>query len=177
MRRSAGQERGAGGQGLGRLRRIRGHGGRHERGAAAIEYAIVAPLLFAVLLVAIEVIVILFSDSMLEAAANKVSRLGRLGVPAGETCQAAVRREAESIVRPWVASPNDIRIDVQLYSPGARFQDVDEEGYEPICDAGGRGDIVMYRLMIERAGITGALSWLGTDIVRLERTMIIQNEP
>ena len=152
-------------------------GRRGQRGAAAIEYAIVAPLLFAVLFVAIEVIVILFADSMLEAAANKVSRLGRLGVPAGQTCQQAVRSQAEDLLLPWVASANDIRIDVQLYSPGARFQDIDEDGYEPICDAGGRGDIVMYRLMIERAAITGFLTWIGIDIVRLERSLVIQNEP
>lgn len=60
-----------------RLRRL----GKAQRGAAAVEYALVAPLLFGVIFVAVETAVMLLADSSLEISANRVARLGKPGVP------------------------------------------------------------------------------------------------
>lgn len=156
-----------------RLRRL----GVAQRGIAALEYALVAPLLFGVIFVAVETTVMLFADSSLETAASRVTRIGKLGVPEGMNCEEAVRAEMERILSRWVASPEQLRIDVRLYEPGMPFEDVDEEGYEPVCDAGDRGDMVMYRLGFDRPGLTGFVTWLGVDVLRFERIVVIQNEP
>jgi len=156
-----------------RVRRI----GKSQRGATALEYALVAPLLFGVIFVAIETTVMLFADASLETAATRVTRIGKLGVPEGMDCETAVRRELERTLSRWVASPADLRIDVMLYEPGLPFDDVDDESYVPVCDAGGRGDMVIYRLGFDRPGLTGFISWLGVDMLRFERIVMIQNEP
>lgn len=151
---------------------------RDERGASAVEFALVAPLLFAVLLVAIEIIVILFADAVLEGTANRVTRIGKIGVPEGQRCEQVVRAEVERSLAHW-AHRGEVHVDTIIYEPGEdpRFADVDDEGYEPICDTGGRGEIVMYRVGFDRAGLTGVLSWMDIEIMRLERTVAIQNEP
>jgi len=156
-----------------RVRRL----GRAQRGVAALEYAIVAPLLFGVIFVAVETTVMLFADSALETAANRVTRIGKLGVPEGMDCETAVRAEMERVLSRWVASPADLRIDVKVYEPGMPFDDVDDESYVPVCDAGDRGDMVVYRLGFDRPGLTGFVTWLGGDILRFERIVLIQNEP
>ena len=156
-----------------RLRRL----GKLQRGVAALEYALVAPLLFGVIFVAVETTVMLFADSSLETAASRVTRIGKLGVPGGMNCEQAVRAEMESILSRWVSSPEELRIDVKLYEPGMPFDDVDDESYEPVCDAGDRGDMVMYRLGFDRPGLTGFVTWLGVDVLRFERIVVIQNEP
>lgn len=163
---------------MSRPRRSKRTLGSEQRGASAVEFALVAPLLFAVLFVAIEVIVILFADATLEATANRVTRIGKIGVPEGQSCDDAVRSEVERSLAGW-ARGGDVRLDAVVYRPGTDpvFGDVDDEGYEPICNTGGRGDIVLYRLGFDRPGLTGILSWLGIRIVRLERTVAIQNEP
>lgn len=152
---------------------------RNQKGSTAVEFALVAPILFAVLFVAIELIVMMFADATLEATANRVTRIGKIGVPEHMDCTTAVRSEVERSLAPW-ARGGRIYLDVQIYEPGADenwFQDIDEEGYEPICDAGDRGEIVMYRMGFEQPRLTGILSWLGIDLVRLERFVMIQNEP
>ena len=152
---------------------------RNERGASALEFAIVAPLLFAVFFMAIEITVVLFADSVLENASNRITRIGKLGVPDGQDCDSTVRAAFEDALSSWAVSPLDMRLDVQVYraGQGIRFGDVDDEDYSPICDAGERGEIVMYRLMLDRAGLTGILGWMDSDFVRLERIVAIQNEP
>src|SRR5690606_5790932 len=77
-----------------RLRRL----GVAQRGIAALEYALVAPLLFGVIFVAVETTVMLFADSSLETAASRVTRIGKLGVPEGMNCEEAVRAEMERIL-------------------------------------------------------------------------------
>lgn len=156
-----------------RLRRL----DKAQKGATALEYALVAPLLFGVIFVAIEVTVILFADSSLETAAGRVTRIGKLGVPEGMDCDTAVRTEMERILSRWVDSPADLRIDVKVYEPGMPFDDVDDDDYVPVCDTGDRGDMVVYRLGFDRPGLTGFISWLGMDIMRFERIVMIQNEP
>lgn len=155
------------------LRRL----GKAQRGVAALEYALVAPLLFGVIFVAVETTVMLFADSSLETAANRVTRIGKLGVPEGMGCEQAVRAEMERILLRWVSSPQELRIDVKIYEPGVPFQNVDDENYVPVCDAGARGDMVMYRLGFDRPGLTGFVTWLGVDMLRFERNVVIQNEP
>lgn len=152
---------------------------KNQRGATAVEFALIAPILFAILFVAIEVIVMLFADATLEATANRVTRIGKIGVPEHMDCTDAVKSQVHDALAPW-ARGGHIYLDVQIYEPGADdnwFQDIDEEGYEPICDAGDRGEIVMYRMGFEQPKLTGILSWLGIDLVRLERFVMIQNEP
>jgi len=152
---------------------------RNQKGTTAVEFALVAPILFAVLFVALEVIVMMFADATLEATANRVTRIGKIGVPEHMDCTTAVETQVREALSPW-ARNGRIYLDVKIYEPGAEdnwFQDIDEEGYEPICDAGDRGEIVMYRMGFEQPRLTGILSWLGIELVRLERFVMIQNEP
>lgn len=160
-------------RGWARLRSL----GSDQKGVSALEYALVAPLLFAVNFVSIEVTVMLFADSALETASRQVTRIGKLGVPENMDCESAVRQELERHLSRWVSSPADLRIDVKIYEPGMPFDDVDDESYVPVCDAGGRGDMVVYRMGFDRPGLTGFITWLGIDMIRFERIVIIQNEP
>lgn len=155
-----------------RCKRLR----RQQRGAVALEYALVAPLLFAVLLLSIEFVVMMLADSRLDAASSQVARLGRLGIQGG--CEQAVQNVLRETLDGWVRA-EDIRADVKIYTPGEdnQFGNVDDADYQPVCDAGDRGDMVIYRLGFDRPALTGIASWMGLDTFRFERTVLIQNEP
>ncbi|PWF24127.1 hypothetical protein DD235_07435 [Corticimicrobacter populi] len=148
-----------------------------RRGLAALEYALVAPLLMAVLIFSIEMIVMMMADASLETAANRVARLGKLGIQGD--CQEAVQRVMRETLSNWVAGDAELRADVKRYTPGADngFGDIDDENYQPVCDAGERGDMVIYRLGFDRAGLSGVLDWFGIRLFRFERVVLIQNEP
>ncbi|MEC5318909.1 TadE/TadG family type IV pilus assembly protein [Brenneria populi subsp. brevivirga] len=156
-----------------RGRRLR----RSQRGVTAMEYALAAPLLFAVIFIAIEVAFIMLADAHLDVAANRVARLGRIGFDTEKTCDTAVREVMTQTLSGW-ASAGEIRVDAQVYTPGQSndFSDVDDENYKPVCDTGERGDMVIYRLGFDRPGLTGFISWLGLSRVRFERVILIQNE-
>lgn len=149
------------------------------RGASALEFALVAPLAILVLFFSLEMGIVMWADASLEAAATRVARIGQLGVPDGTSCDEAVRGIFEDRMSSWVYDAAQLRVDVKLYSPGAYngLPDVDDPAYVPVCDAGQRGDIVIYRLGFDRPGFSGILNWLGISLLRFERTVIIQNEP
>lgn len=149
------------------------------RGVTALEFALVAPLAILVLFFSLEMGIAMWADASLEAAASRVARIGQLGVPAGLTCDQAVRQVFEDRMGSWVYDAAQLRIDVKLYSPGGNngLPNVDDPSYVPVCDAGTRGDIVIYRLGFDRPGFSGILNWLGIRLLRFERTVIIQNEP
>lgn len=149
------------------------------RGVTALEFALVAPLAILVLFFSLEMGIVMWADASLEGAASKIARIGQLGVPAGLTCDQAVRKVFEDRMGSWVYDAAQLRIDVKLYSPGGNngLPDVDDPSYVPVCDAGTRGDIVIYRLGFDRPGFSGILNWLGIRLLRFERTVIIQNEP
>jgi len=152
---------------------------RSTRGASALEFALVAPIAILVLFFSLEMGIVMWADSSLEAAATRIARIGQLGVPAGQTCEQAVRGIFEERMGSWVADTSRLRIDVKLYSPGGNnsLPDVDDPDYVPVCDAGSRGDIVIYRLGFDRPGFSGIMAWLGIQLLRFQRTVIIQNEP
>jgi len=152
---------------------------RLARGVSALEFALVSPLVIFVLFFSLEMGFDMWVDSTLESAASKVSRLGQLGIPEGTDCDTEVRRIFADNMFGWVASPDDLQVDVRIYTPGAGNTppNIDDPDYKPVCDAGGRGDIVIYRLGFDKPSFTGMLGALGLNVMRYQRAVIIQNEP
>ncbi|RLM22678.1 hypothetical protein BIY29_11855 [Brenneria alni] len=152
---------------------------RNQRGVTALGYALVAPLLFAVIFIALEVSFIMLADAHLDIAANRVARMGRIGIDGD--CQQAVRSVMKNTLSTWVSSESEMYVDAKIYSPGEdkanKFSDLNDKNYLPVCDAGGRGDMVIYRLAFDRPGLTGFIAWLGYNYMRFERVVLIQNEP
>ncbi|HEY9279806.1 MAG TPA: hypothetical protein VIP51_07010, partial [Eoetvoesiella sp.] len=91
----------------------------------------------------------------------------------------AVRGTFEDSVRMWVYDSGQLRVDARVYSPGGdnSAPDVDDPDYVPVCNTGDRGDMIIYRLGFDRPGFSGVMGWLGIQLLRFERTVIIQNEP
>lgn len=149
------------------------------RGVSALEFALVAPLVILVVFFSLEVGIMMWADASLETTAMQVSRIGQLGVPEGKTCEQEVRGMLEQKMGRWVYDPSSLRVDVRIYTPGEDISlpDPDDEDYQPVCDTGSRGDMVIYRLSFDRPGFTGVMAMLGTSVFRIERTVIIQNEP
>lgn len=142
-----------------------------------MEYALIAPLLFAVLFIAIEMAFIMVADAHLDVAANRIVRMGRIGI-AGD-CQATIHTVMEQTLSTWISDNNAIYIDARIYTPGGdnAFQRIDDKNYVPECNTGRAGDMVIYRLGFDRPGLTGFISWLGLNKVHFERVILIQNEP
>ncbi|MFE8045761.1 TadE/TadG family type IV pilus assembly protein [Brenneria goodwinii] len=152
------------------LRQLRSRLRRNQQGVTALEYALAAPLLLAVIFVAIEVAFIMLADAHLDVAANRVARMGRLGIT-GE-CQLAVDKVMNDTLSGWISRDSAIT-DAKIYTPGGD-NTFGENNIPPVC--GERGDMVIYRLGFDRPGLTGFISWLGLSKVRFERVVLIQNE-
>lgn len=150
-----------------------GRARRLNRGVAALEFAIVSPLVIVVIFLSLEIGIALWADATLEVAATRVSRLGQLGVEGD--CTTAVREVLEDTMKPWVTSTDDLKIDVRLYHPGEPPEDIDLG--EPVCDAGDRGDMVIYHIAFDRPSFTGILGWMDLPLLEYRRTVLIQNEP
>ncbi|MDN5844253.1 MAG: pilus assembly protein [Alcaligenaceae bacterium] len=144
-----------------------------SRGVAALEFAIVSPLVILVIFFSLEIGIALWADATLEVAASRVSRLGQLGVEGD--CTTEVRKVLEDTMGPWVTSMDELKIDVRLYHPGEPAEDVDWSA--PVCNAGDRGDMVIYHIAFDRPSFTGILSWLDIPLLEFRRTVLIQNEP
>lgn len=156
-----------------RFRQLR----RNQRGVTALEFAIVAPLFFLVVALGIEVIFSLLADATLESAAARITRMGKIGMFVGQDCQTAVETELKSTLRIWV-NKQDVHVNAKIYKPGEAVTFDDKDGkYDPVCDTGDRGDMVVFRLGFSRPALTGALSLVGVHLLSYERIAVIQNEP
>lgn len=150
---------------------------RSQRGVSALEFALAAPLAFAVLFIAIEVSVMMVADARLDVAANQVARQGRIGITGD--CRAAVREIMNKTLSGWISN-DSLYINAKLYKPGESYtfaDPSDDKNYQPECNTGQRGNMVIYRLGFTRPALTGVITWLGGDRLRFERVIMIQNEP
>ncbi|WP_345795715.1 TadE family protein [Castellaniella sp. MT123] len=143
----------------------------------ALEYALVAPLFFLVLFMGIEVIFMLLADSTLDTAASRITRMGKIGQFQGQDCHNKVMDQLRNELSIWADTTN-LHADAKIYKPGENnsFQALDQN-YTPVCDTGDRGDMVIFRLGFDKPGLTGVIHYLGLDVFRFERIVVIQNEP
>jgi hypothetical protein len=148
-----------------------------QRGAVALEYALVMPLLFAVIFVAVEVIMIMFADANLEAAANQMTRVGKIGLPTATpgvftrpTC-ANLLAILKSDLSGWVygGNPDNLTMSALVYHA--------DGSTSTGCDSGAAGDMVLYDIGVTRSGFTGYIGLLGRGSVwQSHRVLLIQNE-
>jgi len=158
----------------------------NQRGATALEYAMVMPLLFSVIFVSVEITFLLFADAQLEAAANIMTRNGKIGIkdPATgkltrPTCDQLLTILKNSISG-WVYSNKSANLwfTTTIYAAG---------GGSPAagCDSrvaggtgsGAEGDMVLYSINVKRTGFTGFITLLGQGSTwQSQRTLLIQNE-
>lgn len=160
-----------------RLRRL----WHDRRGATALEYALLLPLLLGVIFVSIEITFILFADASLEAAANNVTRAGRIGItdPSGNVVRpTCVQLKNMMVVNlpGWVHS-EDLNFNVTVYHAGDTPPSVTSQ-CGGTSGSGNPGDMAIYTFSVERTGFTGFITWVtgGGQFLRTSRSILVQNE-
>ncbi|MFA5663715.1 TadE/TadG family type IV pilus assembly protein [Castellaniella sp.] len=158
--------------------------GRCQKGAAALEFAIVAPLVFIVIFLSLEMAFMLVADATLDRAASRIARESKIMERdegfGTQDCHDMVMGILEDTLSIW-GDRRGLYADAKLYKPGEdnSFKSKDDPDYKDkiVCDLGNAGDMVVFRVGFERPGMTGLISLMGLDVLQFERTVIIQNEP
>jgi Flp pilus assembly protein TadG len=166
------------------LRRFR----RNRRGSAAVEFALVAPIFFAVLFAIIELALVFFASQMLETVTQDTSRLILTGqAQTASYTQASFKDAVCAKLTVMFDCVNGVSIDVQSYKAfsavniadpidaGKNF--VPPNNYLP----GGPGDIVVVRLFYKWPLFVTGLGFNPANIAGNKRlltaTAAFQNEP
>jgi Flp pilus assembly protein TadG len=157
------------------IRRLR-HFLANQRGATALEYAMVMPLLFSVIFVAVEITFILFADAQLEASANLMTRAGKIGIKdsTGKLVRPSctdLQNIMQASMSRWVYGNNtaNLHFDARVYHP--------DGSTSTSCSSGAEGDMVLYTISVDRKGFTGFITLLGQGSTwRSSRSLLIQNE-
>ena len=166
------------------LRRFR----RNRRGSAAVEFALVAPIFFAVLFAIIELALVFFASQMLETVTQDTSRLIMTGQAQNAAyTQASFKDAVCAKLTVMFDCLNGVSIDVQSYK---QFSTVDIA--DPIDSGknfvppnnylpGGPGDIVVVRLFYKWPLFVTGLGFNPANIAGNKRlltaTAAFQNEP
>ncbi len=172
-------------------------------GVAALEFALVAPLLFLLILGVIEVSLLMLASNTLEAANNVTSRVGRTGYAAtGLTREQTIRAEIERRAAPFL-DPDLVQISSLTYGnfdqigrpepwndangDGApdlgEYTDINGNGrYDRdmgAAGAGGAGSVVVYVVSYPWRMLTPMVGRImGQDgIVLLSSRAVVKNEP
>lgn len=149
---------------------------RAQRGVTALEFALVAPTALLVLFFSIEIGILMMADATLTRVTGDIARNMQVyrGPSGGNGCESRIRQQLASGMQPWVRQGNALKVVSTVYEP-------DEPGSGKdaaiLCDTGGRGALILYTIGFDRPSFTGILGSLGIDILKFERSFLIQNEP
>lgn len=190
------------------MRWVRLHTGlftKHNEGAAIIEFAVVAPALFLMLIGFIELGLILFATAAMEGATNIGSRIGKVnyGNIANIDRETYIRQRI-NFTSGGFLDPNLLNISIMSYNsfnnigqpepcivpptspcpgtPGVNFVDVNGNGVFDVdqgkATAGGAGAVVLYRVTYPWQLFTPLLSsLLGTNgVYNITAVAAVRNE-
>jgi Flp pilus assembly protein TadG len=166
------------------LRRFR----RNRRGSAAVEFALVAPVFFALLFAIIETAIVFFAGQVLETVTQDSARMIMTGqAQTGGFSQAQFKSYVCGKVTVLFDCVNGISIDVQSY-PGFSSVSISDpidagKNFVPPnnYNAGGPGDIVVVRMFYQWplfvTGLGYNISNLSGSKRLLSATAAFRNEP
>ena len=161
---------------------------RNRRGSAAVEFALVAPVFFALLFAILETGIVFFAGQVLESVTQDSARTILTGqVQTAAVTQSAFKTSVCARINVLFDCANGIYIDVQSYSAFASVNitaPIDGSGnfippnnYNP----GGPGDIVVVRMFYQWPLIVTGLGYnianLGNNKRLLTATAAFKNEP
>jgi Flp pilus assembly protein TadG len=166
------------------LRRFR----RNRRGSAAVEFALVAPIFFALLFAIMETALVFFASQVLETVTQDSARLIMTGqAQTAALTQAQFKTDVCSRVSAMFDCTNGIYIDVQNYPAFGNVVITDPidaaRNFLPAMNynPGGPGDIVVVRLFYKWplfvTGLGYNISNLNGSKRLLTATAAFQNEP
>jgi Flp pilus assembly protein TadG len=160
---------------------------RNRRGSAAVEFALIAPIFFALLFAIIETGILFLAGQLLETITQNSARMILTG-----QAQTAAYTQAQFATYvcgqvPALFNCNDISIDVESYpsfSNVALSNPIDSSGnfdtnlqYNP----GGPGDVVVVRLFYQWPLIVTGLGWNPSNLTGNKRLLVgtaaFKNEP
>lgn len=167
-----------------------------RRGMAAIEFALVFPVLLMMTVGIIEFALMMLLDASLEIAIREASRAGSLAVamPDAVAREARVKTIIDSLVSRWVPGTNGTTVKINVYQNMeniGRPTWVDgnndhtcqpsegtcpPQGVQVFPGAGVSGDLVLYEVTVTRPGFTGILKLAGITQLTFRRRAIVVNE-
>jgi Flp pilus assembly protein TadG len=169
------------------LRRFR----RNRRASAAVEFALVAPIFFALLFAILETAIMFFAGQVLETMAQNSARMVLTGQAQNSSWKVADFQTYVCGQNPGLFNCNNIFVDVESSSPGSSFSSItigsqidasnnfisNNLQYSP----GGPGDIVVvtlyYQWPLFVTGLGYNISNISGSKRLLSATAAFQNEP
>jgi len=175
------------------------------RGTAALEFSLLAPVMFLLLIGVIELSMIMFATATMESATVNTARMGKTGYVAPNTTRQQEILNSVEVRTAGLLDPAKIAVTTKVYAnlnqigqpepcinppvapcpgvPGVNFTDINGNG---VWDAdmgaaglGNAGDIVVYTVSYPWALMTPVLkNFIGQNgIITLEARSVVKNEP
>ncbi len=143
-------------------------------GATVVEFALVLPVLMAVILVVLEFGMMLTAQGLLDSAALQVSRLGTTGfAPDGSSREDYIRQFVSSQAF-GLLQPEKLSISATSYTS---FSDIDQPD-KGVPGFGGPDAVVVYRLTYPWDGVTPLIGkFFGDAGMSLTASLAVRNEP
>jgi Flp pilus assembly protein TadG len=179
----------------------RGRLGADRRGAALLQFALVAPVLMLFIIGTIEIAIVLLVSGSIEASALAASRFGTTGATGAQATRLDTIKQMIADNTYGLVDMSKVQIDVEVYpsfaaigqpepftdtnhngvhDPGEAYTDVNGNGKwdsdQGSAGTGNAGDIVLYKITYQTKGITGLMQpILGT--ITHTATVAVRNEP
>jgi len=145
-----------------------------EDGVTAIEFSLLAPVLFLLIMGIIEFSVIMFVSVVLESATDMTARLGSTGyVPAGQSQSQEIINNVNTMTAGLLNTQN-IVISTTAYS---NFNNVGQSGQGTSGSLGGPSDVVLYTVSYPWTIMTPIVSAVIGKTINLSASTIVRNEP
>jgi Flp pilus assembly protein TadG len=145
---------------------------RDERGVSSIEFAILAPVVFILMLGTLEIALDMIVDASVQLAAQAASRAGlTTTAPSTGTRAQQAQTIVMSYLNGWTKIGGVVNITETSYST---FSNVGTTNSS--TGLGGLGDVVMYNISVTMAGFSGIPQLLGVKTMTFQRNYLVQNE-
>ncbi|WP_213229097.1 TadE/TadG family type IV pilus assembly protein [Caballeronia sp. NK8] len=145
---------------------------RDERGVSAIEFALVGPIVFILILGTVEVALDMIVDASVQFAAQQASRAGlTTTVPSSGTRDAEARRIVNNVLGGWTNIGGSVSITTRAYTT---YNDIGSSNYQD--SMGGFGDVVLYNISVTIPSFSGIPKLFGIDSLTFQRSYLVQNE-
>jgi Flp pilus assembly protein TadG len=145
---------------------------RDDTGSSLIEFAILAPLSFIIVLAIIEFGLDMMVDATVQIAAQAASRAGlTTAAPSSGTRDQQARSIINNMLSGWTNIGATVTINTLSYGT---YSNVGTSNYQ--SNMGNFGDVVSYNINVTMPPITGIPRIFGVNQLVFQRNYIVQNE-